>query len=228
MKTCPIALRKIQEHFAPVGVMITITPAEEFLPQNGWHGPSNRLSDIHAIKHLARLSLEVSDEVAIGFLIHEILHSLTARPAWDHTLNSDVYNWTRKGTIIKEEILIVFYGRDILKILDIQEAATDSSAIWEVIDGVRKHISWKAPGGNLFSHDNLGNPTKAKMNNVITLLSAYGVTDMEGNLIGPFNPNMSNNTIKKIKSILNEDDVLGLVPQVGSPIYKRDLELIAA
>lgn len=231
MRTCPDALKKIQEHFAPVGLTINIIPLNEFSNPNGWFGPQGNLLEDFTVKRPDRYVLEVSDVVAIGFLLHEAMHTLLARPAWDHTLSGCTYNWTQRGSIIAEEHPIVVYGRHIIQSLDIQEAATESSAVWEdateitkrvkgkrkVVSTDRQRLMWKQPGGDLMSHDNMGTPTETNIAKTINTLKICGVTDARGKLIGPFNPDMSNNKIKKLMKILNLDDVLGLVPQIGSP-----------
>lgn len=219
MKTCPAALKKIVEHFAPVGVLITITPAEDFVIDDGWHGAARNIPDVWAIKHLDRLSLEVSDEVSIGFLIHEIIHSLVARPAWDHTFNSDVYNWSNLKSLLMEEHPIIIYGRNLITTLDIQEEATRSASTW---DG-DKRGRWKQPGGDLLSHDNIGMPGLDKIANAIELFAAYGVTDKCGRLIGSFDIDVAKKNVKTILKCLKlrytREDVLGEFPQEGSAIY---------
>lgn len=200
---------------------IIVTPAENFVIQDGWHGASRNLPDIYAIKHLDRHTLEVSDEVAIGFMIHEAMHSLVARPAWDHTFNSDVYNWSRHKSLLREEHPIIVYGRNLIQLLDIQEAATKSASEW---DG-DKHTKWKQPGGDLLSHDNLGSPSKKKLAEAIDLFTAYGVTDKCGILIGSFNINVAKKNVAIILEHLcakfTHEDVLGEYPQGGSDIYLR-------
>lgn len=219
------------EHFAPVGLTINITPIEQFSNPDGWFGPTGNLSEEYTIKRPDRYVLEASDEVAIGFLLHEAMHTLLARPAWDHTLSGCTYNWTQQGSIIAEEHPIVIYGRHIIQSLDIQEAATESASEWEEdttvtkrVKGKRKVVStgrhrgiWKQPGGDLMSHDGMGSPCPKNLEKTFNTLNLSGVTDKKGKLIGSFNPNMSNNKIKKLMKILKADDVLGLIPQIGSP-----------
>lgn len=225
-KTCPVALKKIQEHFDLAGLTINITPIEQFSNPDGWFGPRGLLPEEYSIKRPDRYVLEASDEVAIGFLIHEAMHTLLARPAWDHTLSGCTYNWTAKGTIVREEHPIIVYGRHIIQSLDIQEAATESASEWEedtTVSTDRLRSIWKQPGGDLMSHDSIGKPTAKYLEEAINTLKLCGVTDKRGRLIGSFDPNMSNNTIKKLRKILSEEDVLGLSPQLGSDIatYKK-------
>lgn len=218
MKTCPIALKKIVEHFTSAGVSIKITPVEDFVINDGWDGANHTIPDIWSIKHIDRLSLEVSDEVAIGFLIHEAIHSLVARPAWDHAYSSDLYNWSYKS-LIREEHPIIVYGRSIIEKLDIQEVATQSASTWE--DG--KRGTWKQPGGDLLSHDDIGKPAKDKFAKAVKLFTAYGVTDRCGKLIGSFDINVAKKNVKTILKHLGDhltqEDVLGEFPQEGSAIY---------
>lgn len=65
------------------------------------------------------------------------------------------------------------------------------------------------------------------MEKALAYLTLIGVTDKHGNLIGRFDPSLSNNKIKKIKAILKMEDIMGLIPQIGSPVQIQQRKLAA-
>lgn len=212
MKTCQIALKKVQDYFAKIGFTIIVVPVEAFSNPKGWRGPHGKLREEWSIKIINRTTVEVSDEVSLGFLIHEAMHLIIARPAWDETVSGDVYNWSKKVGIVADESPIIIFGRNLLTTLNIQEEAIQSARHFDPeppYDGY-----WKQPGGDLLTHDSLGRPNEERMLRSISYLMKCGVADVHGNLIGFFNPEIA----KNFSCI-----TLGLEIEDGSPLSQMKI-----
>ena len=215
MKTDPIALQKVTDFFASIGLTITVVSTDQFKNQDPWRGASGTLIEPWTVKYVGRTGIEVSDEVSLAYLIHEALHLLFARPAWDHTVSDSVYNWHKAGSMISEEIVLVTFGFQVMKTLNVLNAAIKSS---KTEDGTWKHSGREMLLTNRFPYTRY-----------IPYAMACGVADAKGNLIGFFDPIVA--TRPRNASIISDQvggafgvdcDGLGLAAHKGSAVDRAD------
>lgn len=124
MKTRSECLNIIQAYFSQIGINIVVIPLENWEP--GYIGPNfDKYLPEWRCKLDNHQTLMITCETPLSYVIHESIHLLFARKAWDFKKNSDTYNWADNKTktcLGMEDVYYVVFGRYLAEqILDIQD-----------------------------------------------------------------------------------------------------------